>query len=127
MIFFFDRNFGRSIPKALAEVGLDVRSLYDVFPVKTDDEDWLQHVGALNWVVVTHDKKFASRPNELQALVDANVRCFVLPGAEEDKWTKVRAFAEAWEHINAVCTSEIPPYVWRLTSLKGRWVREFPS
>ena len=126
MIFFFDRNFGRSLPRAMAELGSDVRSLYDEFPVKTDDDVWLAHVGPMNWVVITHDKKFASRQNELQALIDANVRCFVLPAAEEDKWTKARAFAVAWEHIVAVYNSETSPYVWRLTSLKGRWIRVFP-
>lgn len=50
----------------------------DHFPPDAKDADWLPAVGKRGWVVLTKDDRIRYRQHELEALMDAGVRSFVL-------------------------------------------------
>jgi predicted nuclease of predicted toxin-antitoxin system len=68
----------RIIPDALRGAGEDVRVHDDLFPQDAKDEIWLAEAGRHGWIVLTKDKNIRYRAVELQALIAADVRAFVL-------------------------------------------------
>lgn len=78
-VFFVDRSLGRkAVAKALRGADAAVEIHDDHLPSDATDEKWLTYVGERNWVALTQDARIRYRENELQALVRANVRAFVL-------------------------------------------------
>ena len=75
-IFFIDRCLGTKLADSLRNVGATVEIHQDYFKPDSRDEDWLREVGERNWVVLTKDKKIASRRLELLAVAQGNVRLF---------------------------------------------------
>jgi hypothetical protein len=47
------------------------------------DVDWLPHVGARKWLLITKDENIRKRPIEVRALIGAKVKAFVLTAAGE--------------------------------------------
>jgi hypothetical protein len=95
MVFFFDRNIGKSIPKALKLVKLFVPAVatshderaevelhQDHFGKETPDDEWLAEVG-----------------EELAALKQYHIACFYLWGASARSWEALRAFARGYDRI----------------------------
>jgi len=85
--FLIDRSLSQlSLPAALREAGLLVRTLADVYgeqgSQETDDATWLALAGERGWVVLCKDDRIRRRPAELQALADGNVRLFCLTNAQ---------------------------------------------
>jgi uncharacterized protein with PIN domain len=72
-IFFIDRCLGKKLADSLRNVGATVEIHDDHFSKISKDEDWLRIVGERNWVVLTKDKKIASRPLELLAVAQGDV------------------------------------------------------
>ncbi len=126
MRLFFDRNIGKTVPRALSRLGLDVEWHDSCFSQNTPDEEWLQKVGDKGCIVITHHRNFAQNKNELQAVIDAQVRCFVLPGSNLDRWHKAMALAYSWDKIRSEASSPAP-FIWKRSSIKGRWSRVYPS
>lgn len=120
MIFYFDRNLGITIPKALQSLDLPVEIHYhqEEFPQEQDkpDDEWLPMVGDRDWVVISQDYKYHLLPNELTALKQHNVGVFYLWGAEAKKWDIMRLFARAYDKIVATATVTPKPFVY--------WVRQ---
>lgn len=125
MTYFFDRNIGRKIPRALALLDLDVVAHDDEFEPETPDDAWLAVVGARGWVVITQDGKIRKRRNELQAIIDHAVACFVLHTAGRTKAETARVFLDALSHIEDIVASERPPYVYRVDQ-RGNVQRFYP-
>ena len=79
LFFFVDRSLGRKIiPEVLRAAGAEVRVHDEFFPQDAKDEVWLGEVGRRGWVVLTKDKHIRYRQVEIQALLAAKVRAFVL-------------------------------------------------
>jgi len=54
IVFFIDRSLGRkAVATALRSAGARVEVHDDHLPQDAKDEEWLQYVGARNWVVLT--------------------------------------------------------------------------
>jgi len=81
-IFFIDRCLGKKLADSLRNAGATVEIHDDHFIPNLKDEDWLRIVGESNWVVLTKDKKIASRPLELLAVAQGNVRLFAFVGGD---------------------------------------------
>jgi hypothetical protein len=84
--FLIDRSLSQlSLPAALREAGLIVRTLAEVYgeqaAQETDDATWLALAGQHGWVVLCKDDRIRRRPAELQALTDGKVRLFCLTNA----------------------------------------------
>lgn len=85
--FLIDRSLSqRSLPAALREVGLTVRTLAEVYgeqdAQEAQDSEWLALAGARGWVVLCKDDHIRRRPAELQAITDGKVRVFCLTNAQ---------------------------------------------
>ena len=91
-IFFIDRCLGRKLADSLRNAEATVEIHDDHFSQDLNDEDWLRIVGESNWVVLTKDKKIASRPLELLAVAQGNVRLFAFVGGDVSGVVVAQAF-----------------------------------
>ena len=84
MTFFTDRDLGHRFPEILQESGLDVKKHDDVFPGEEapQDVEWLHFVGQHDWIAISHDKKIGRKPNEISAVMRANVRLLLVVGSK---------------------------------------------
>ena len=122
LTFYFDRNFGTRLPKALAWVKPPVKIEWHQnqrFPQEMPDDEWLEIVGKRGWVVFSHDRKFHSEATEIAAIQQHSVGCFYLPGASESTWRKLSIFVRAFGRIFEITKSQSPPYVYDVR-LNGR-------
>lgn len=62
----------------LRNAGLKIEAHSKWFRHDTPDEKWLQTVGEKKWIVLMRDKAIGKRILELDALLDARVKSFVL-------------------------------------------------
>jgi len=77
--FFLDRCFGgKLIFEKLRDAGLKVEAHHVHFRPNTEDEVWLERVGEKKWIVFTRDKMIGKRKLQLDALLNARVKAFVL-------------------------------------------------
>jgi hypothetical protein len=84
--FLIDRSLSQiSLPVALREVGLRVRTLADVYgeqrAQRVEDTEWNALAAERDWVVLCKDDHIRRRPAERQSLLDGNVRVFCLTNA----------------------------------------------
>ena len=114
MTLFFDRNIGRSVPKALRILGLPAECHDDYFTPDTQDDQWMATVGQAGWTVIGHDKKFHEIKVELQAIHQHKLGVFYLWGANAKKWDKMRLFARVYDKIMLVIRSEQRPFIYRV-------------
>jgi len=94
-IFFIDRCLGKKLADSLRNVGATVKIHDDHFSQDINDEDWLRIVGERNWVVLTKDKKIASRLLELLAVAQGNVRLFAFVDGNVRGDVVAQAFVKA--------------------------------
>ncbi len=79
VVFFIDRSLGRkAVAEALRQAGEKVEVHDDHLPQGAKDEEWLRYVGARRWVALTQDDRIRFHYHERLALLQANVRTFVL-------------------------------------------------
>ena len=125
MILFFDRNTGSRLPRALNLLGVPVEYHAKHFRHDTPDDVWLPKAGQEQWTVVTHDRNFIFNESEMRAIADHRVGCLVFAGGGNERWTKVRLLARAWDRIMTLVSSETPPYIWAVDG-RARLRRLFP-
>ena len=63
---------------ALREAGAKVEPHWNRFRHDTEDVEWLAVVGEKKWIVLMGDKAIGRRALELEALLEARVKAFVL-------------------------------------------------
>lgn len=122
LTFFFDRNFGTRLPKALAWVKPPVCIEWHQkqrFPQEMPDDEWLEIVGSRGWVVFSHDRKFHSEATETAAVQQHSIGCFYLPCANEPTWDKLTIFVRVFGRILKIVENQSPPYVYDV-NLKGQ-------
>lgn len=115
LTFYFDRNFGTRLPRALAWVKPPVNIEWHQnqrFPQEMPDDEWLEIVGKRGWVVFSHDRKFHSEATETAAVQQHSVGCFYLPGASEVTWEKLMVFMHFYKKILQLAQTQPPPYVY---------------
>lgn len=105
--FFFDRDIGTAVPKALQLVRQaydDVHYHDELFDPDTPDVDWIPEIGRRGWAVVTRNKKIGTNPAEVAAVQDADVRCFCLMqtrGYQLDRWRTLERVVQSWRDMEA--------------------------
>ena len=92
---YFD-ECAAAIPKALQKLGFCIEPS---LPKGTPDPEWLAYAGNQGCVVITQDARIAQNPIERQALIDNDVKCFILPGSPKNAWDLIRSFVTMWEKI----------------------------
>ncbi|MEG4997111.1 hypothetical protein [Microcoleus sp. B4-D4] len=111
-IFFIDRCLGTKLADSLRNAGATVEIHDDHFKRKdVKDEDWLRIVGESNWVVLTKDKKIASRPLELLAVAQGNVRLFAFVGGDVSGVIVAQAFVNALENMRGFMRGNPAPFI----------------
>jgi predicted nuclease of predicted toxin-antitoxin system len=117
LVFFVDRSLGRKIiPDALRAAGEEVRVHDDFFPQDAKDEVWLAEVGRRGWVVLTKDQHIRYREVEVQALLAAKVRSFVLTARGDLSGAEVgHIFVKALQAMKKLCATTPPPFIARVS------------
>lgn len=83
----------------------------DYFDRNSYDKDWLRIVGERNWVVLTKDKKIASRRLELLAVAQGNVRLFAFVGGDVSGVVVAQAFVNALENMQRFMRGNQAPFI----------------
>jgi len=95
-VFFLDRSPGRDIvAETLRNAGAVVEVHADHFREEAPDDEWLDRVGKKGWLVLTKDKRIRYRSAEFEAVVQANVRLFVLTAGNVTAWELGEIFVKA--------------------------------
>ena len=110
-IFFIDRCLGKTLADSLGKVGATVEIHDDHFIRDMKDEDWLRIVGQDNWVVLTKDKKIASRPLELLAVAQGNVRLFVFVDGDVPGVVVAQGFVKVLEKMQRFILDNQAPFI----------------
>ncbi|WP_373537227.1 hypothetical protein [Microcoleus sp.] len=110
-IFFIDRCLGTKLADSLRNVGATVEIHEDYFLPDSKDEDWLREVGKDNWVVLTKDKKIATRPLELLAVAQGDVRLFAFVDGDVPGVVVAQAFVNALENMQRFIRGNQAPFI----------------
>ena len=110
-IFFIDRCLGKKLADSLRNEGATVEIHDDHFSQDIKDEDWLRQVGERNWVVLTKDKKIATRSLELKAVTEGNVRLFAFVDGEVSGVVVAQAFVNALENMQRFILGNQAPFI----------------
>lgn len=70
------------VADALRAAGARVEVHIDHFPQAAPDTEWIPEVGAREWVLITKDQNIRRNPLERAAYESANLRGFVVTGAD---------------------------------------------
>jgi hypothetical protein len=79
-----------------------------------DDDKWLEIVGAKNWFVFSHDKKWHDESPAIAAIREHKVGCFYLWGAQVPTWDKYVVLAIAYRRIKDRLRTP-KPFIYRVT------------
>ena len=123
---YFDES-ARVVRDTLQRMGFCVAP---TLPEGTPDTEWLAQAGKNGWTVITEDNRITKNPVEYRALIENEVKCFILPGraAPTSSWDKVRGFVSMWEKVQT--ESLFPgPFVWRFDdeTQPVRWEQVYPE
>ena len=88
-------------------LGHDVRPWYDHYPGERD-VDWLPHIGAQHWVLLTKDAHIRRRPLEVRAILTAKVRAFILTATNLRGEEQAEIFARTMRKIYGHCQQRGP-------------------
>jgi predicted nuclease of predicted toxin-antitoxin system len=113
-IFFIDRCLGKKLADSLRNVGATVEIHDDHFKQDIEDKDWLRIVGERNWVVLTKDKKIASRTLDLEAVAEGNVRLFAFVDGDVSGVVVAQAFVNALENMRGFMRGNPAPFLAKL-------------
>lgn len=86
------------------------------FGTGTRDVDWLPHVGARGWILITKDKQIRKRELELRALRESGVRTFVLVASNISGPEQARVLSEALPSMLRLLRRRSSHFVARITS-----------
>ena len=110
-IFFIDRCLGNKLAATLQNVGARVEIHDAHFSQDSEDKDWLRIVGERNWVVLTKDKKIATRYLELLAVAQGNVRLFAFVDGDVSGVVVAQAFVNALENMRGFMRGNPAPFI----------------
>ena len=114
--FFIDHSLGgKLIAQRLRDLGAQVETLADHFPINTPDVDWLKAVGDKGWIVLSKDGRIRRDSVERATLKAAGVRAFFLTqqGLTGDEMADI--FANALQGMVNRAHSQPAPFIYTLS------------
>jgi hypothetical protein len=79
---FLDRTHGKAMAAMLRRVGIDVKTIYQVYPKKkhqsVKDPQWIAKCGEKGWIAISGDKRIEKNVENKQAVIDAKCKIFLL-------------------------------------------------
>src|SRR5258705_8537713 len=113
--FFLERSFGGSLVLAeLRKAGLKVVPHSARFRHNTPDIEWLKVVGEKKWVVLMRDQNIGRRPLELEALLQARVKAFVLVEGQRPDRENAKVLIKATPRIVKMLADYDFPFIARV-------------
>ena len=103
------------MPAELAVAGYDIRPWYEHFAGR-DDVEWLPAIGDRGWVLLTKDNDIRRRPLEIEAILNARVRAFVLTATELRREEQAAIFLTAMPKIHRICR-RVGPFIFNITRM----------
>jgi len=95
----------------LKDSGVKYERHVDHWPAGTADEHWIPKVGQQGWVLLTRDQNIRYNELELQQIIAANVREFVILGGNLNKSELAVVIASALPAIRRFCKKQQPPFI----------------
>jgi hypothetical protein len=77
-VFFIDECLGRHVVPDALRAAKEHSERVETLPQGTPDTDWLPRAGNAGWVCFTKDRRLSRAPNELAALLSAEIAVFML-------------------------------------------------
>jgi hypothetical protein len=117
-VLFLDRDLGDRLGNALRLIGVEVVLFRERYPGtgRLPDDEWIPDVAAAGMVILTHDDHIRRRRGEWEVFVAARARCFVLATRTPTPFVNLRALMLGWERMEAVISSESPPFMYGMDS-----------
>ena len=116
VVFFIDRSLGRNaVAEVIRQAGEIVEVHDDHLPQNAKDEEWLHFVGTRNWVALTQDDRIRFHYHERVALMQANVRTFVLTAKGLRGEENGAIIAKALPAIRRMLSKHPGPFIARIT------------
>lgn len=115
LTFFFDRQIGVRLPKALQTLRPPVRIRYHQeagFADDAPDDVWLTEVGKKQWIVIGQDRKYHQLQQQLAAIKAHSVRCFYLHCASQTRWQTLCNFIGAHKRMMDIAENEPAPFIY---------------
>lgn len=110
--FFIDRSLGREkVVAALRTAGARVEPHDAHFPPNTPDQEWLQAVGARDWIVLSKDKNIRYRGAEKAAVAGAKVALFIFRGGSMRGDEIAQVLAGALPKILRMVRTQSRPFI----------------
>jgi len=119
LTFYFDRCFGTRFPEALWRArppfGVEYHhNKRNRFPKDTQDDVWLNAVGAQGWIVFSHDRRFHDQSPAVAAIKQHGIGCFYLWGANADTWSKLACFVRGYGRIERLVHETPRPFIFQV-------------
>ena len=77
---------------------------------------WLRAIGDRRWILLTKDKNIRRRPLEVEAIINAGVRAFVLTATELRGVEQAEIFVKAMPRIVRICRQR-GPFIFNITRI----------
>lgn len=119
LTLYFDRNFGRELPKALRSLNcpFNVEDPWKMgFRDDMEDDEWLSVIGPKKWIVCSHDKKWQDESLAVAAIKQHKIGCFYLYGANSQNFFKVGSLAYNFHKVQSVLGKQKRPFIYTISS-----------
>ena len=113
LILYVDECLGRGIALRLQSEGHDAKP-FDEFAGKRD-VDFLPIIGQREWVLLTKDKRIRKNQLEVEAILNAGIRAFVITATSLNHRQIADLVSNALPKITRIC-QQSGPFVYSITS-----------
>lgn len=119
MILLCDEDIGTNVPRALALVGHDARSLFEIGWAGKPDTWWLTKAGRLRWLVFSCNTRMLRVPSERAAIQTEHVGIVFLTSGEEHLAKELWLLLVKWPWLEEIDRNLDRPFA-RFLSPTGR-------
>ena len=110
MILLCDEDVGTGVPKALAAVGYDARSMIGMSWGGRPDEFWLTRAGQQGWLVLSCNKRMLKVTAERDTIVRERVGIVFLTTGEEHPPTVLLRLLKKWSDLELLWNTTTRPF-----------------
>jgi predicted nuclease of predicted toxin-antitoxin system len=109
--YFIDRALGKSIGKALQDLGVQIEFHKDHFEPDSPDTEWLPIVSKNGWIVLTKDENIGRRKIEIKSFADCQGRVFVLVARNLSTQKIIDIFSNTMTRIEQFTENNQAPFM----------------